>query len=271
MDKERWEKRRENRINRLKYKAKQSEQKAEDHRKTSDDLVSCIPFGQPILVGHHSENAHRNRLERSRNHMFKMVEENQKAREYEDRAEAAEKNKTIYNDDPEAIEKLIRKLFNLQKSQDWMKAANKKLRKAKISKEDPEIYQKISALGFSDQEREIILNANKYMPGGVIIPAFQITNNNAQINQIKKRLEYLERKNKEEHKETIINNVKIIENVDENRYQLYFPSKPSDKTRSELKSNGFRWSKYNGCWQRQLNNNARWAGERALKIWEEYK
>ena len=44
----------------------------------SHNLVKDIPFGQPILVGHHSERAHRNRLDKSWNKMgksFKLGEE----------------------------------------------------------------------------------------------------------------------------------------------------------------------------------------------------
>lgn len=45
-----------------------------------------IPFGQPILVGHHSESAHRKIIERADNAMRKSIEESEKAKEYENRA-----------------------------------------------------------------------------------------------------------------------------------------------------------------------------------------
>lgn len=46
----------------------------------SDRLVEHIPFGQPILVGHHSERAHRRTLERSQNKMFQSLDEGKKDR-----------------------------------------------------------------------------------------------------------------------------------------------------------------------------------------------
>ena len=56
-----------------------------------------------------------------------------------------------------------------------------------------------------------------------------------------------------------------VENVEENRLQLFYPGKPSEGVRTKLKHNGFRWSPTTGAWQRRLNNNARWAAENVLK------
>lgn len=270
MNKKQYEQRRLNRIERLKWKAEKAKEKAEEHLKTSDSLVADIPFGQPILVGHHSEGAHRRRLERSQNHMFKYCEESNRAKDLERAAKAAEKNQSIFDDDPDAIEKLIRKLFSLQKNQDWMKEANKKLKKAKIRKDDPEVYTKILSLGFSKEEMEVILQVNRFYYGdGFIIPAFRLTNNNAEINRIKKRLAYLESKQAQQktgNKEHIHGDIKIVENVEYNRLQVFFPDKPDEQTRTALKSHGFKWAKFYGCWQRQLNNNAKWGLKHALSI-----
>jgi len=46
-----------------------------------------IPFGQPILVGHHSERSHRRVIERADNAMRKSIEEKEKAKKYESRAQ----------------------------------------------------------------------------------------------------------------------------------------------------------------------------------------
>lgn len=50
---------------------------------------SGIPFGQPILVGHHSERRHRRAIERADNAMRKGIEESDKAKYFEHRAENA--------------------------------------------------------------------------------------------------------------------------------------------------------------------------------------
>lgn len=52
---------------------------------------------------------------------------------------------------------------------------------------------------------------------------------------------------KQEIEETI-EDVKIVLNEDKNGVELYFNNKPSEDVRNNLKSNGFRWSRYNKCW-----------------------
>jgi len=46
-----------------------------------------IPFGQPILVGHHSEKKHRALIKRNWNRMDKMVAESRKSEAYKSRAQ----------------------------------------------------------------------------------------------------------------------------------------------------------------------------------------
>ena len=56
----------------------------------SHRLVENIPFGQPILVGHHSEGRHRRTLDRSWSLMGKSVAETERSEYHADRAQAAE-------------------------------------------------------------------------------------------------------------------------------------------------------------------------------------
>ena len=51
----------------------------------------------------------------------------------------------------------------------------------------------------------------------------------------------------------------VICNKEEMRLQLIFEGKPSEATRSTLKSNGFRWAPSCSAWQRLLNTNAEYA------------
>ena len=53
----------------------------------SENAVSGIPFCQPILVGHHSERTHRNAIKKSWAAMDKFVEEADKAKAHESKAE----------------------------------------------------------------------------------------------------------------------------------------------------------------------------------------
>lgn len=66
---------------------------AENARRRSSQLyesshaaVADIPFGQPILVGHHSEGRHRRALAQRDNRIRKSIEEDERAKYWERRA-----------------------------------------------------------------------------------------------------------------------------------------------------------------------------------------
>lgn len=65
-------------------------QKAQEHSdslyKTASEMASIIPFGQPILVGHHSEHRDRKYRERIHNTMGRSVKEQEKVGYYEDKS-----------------------------------------------------------------------------------------------------------------------------------------------------------------------------------------
>lgn len=85
----------------------------------------------------------------------------------------------------------------------------------------------------------------------------------ANVAEVKRELEV--DKQTAESKEYELNGVKVVENIQADRIQLFFDGKPKSEIISNLKQNAFKWSPSNMCWQRQLTNNARWATERLLK------
>ena len=50
-----------------------------------------------------------------------------------------------------------------------------------------------------------------------------------------------------------INNVEVVQDLALRRTRLYFTVVPSVAVRHYLKEHGFRWSQYEGCWQRTLS------------------
>ena len=64
---------------RYKTYAANAEARAENRSNTAKEISSYIPFGQPILIGHHSERRHRRDIERIRKNMEKSAEESEKA------------------------------------------------------------------------------------------------------------------------------------------------------------------------------------------------
>lgn len=62
-----------------------------------------------------------------------------------------------------------------------------------------------------------------------------------------------------------INGVKIVENHELNRLQLFYPARTDAETYQKLRKNGFLWSPRNKCFQRQLTENARRAARIVLQ------
>ncbi|HKQ69543.1 MAG TPA: DUF3560 domain-containing protein, partial [Polyangiaceae bacterium] len=138
------------RIARMRTRAKRLLHGAEVARQSVRSIGDMIPFGQPILVGHHSERRHRRDLERIRSKLDQSLELGKKAKELERRAERAEKSTAISSDDPDAIAKLRAKLTALERDRARMVAANKAVRSAHPR-------EALAELGFSERLIERIL------------------------------------------------------------------------------------------------------------------
>lgn len=126
--------RRAERAERLREWAAKRAARSSGQFKRAHELVSGIPLGQPILVGHHSERRHRRTLERSDSAMRQGWEDSNKAAEMASRAanidDAADR--AIYMDDPDAIERLTAKIAALEAKRDARKRANVIVRNKKI-------------------------------------------------------------------------------------------------------------------------------------------
>lgn len=215
----------------------------------SSKMAEVIPGGQPILVGHHSEKWDRNYRDKIHNTMGRSVEADKKAEYYDRKAEAAENNNAIYLEDEDSIQKLEAKIEKLTQQQEFMKAANKILKNKKLA--EIEKIDKLKELGCSEKVAVSCLTPDRC--GDMGFPSWQLSNNSAVIRNAKQRLEKAIKLKTSESKEYEINGVRIVENTEENRLQLFFPGKPDEDIRSSLKHNGFRWSPSNGCWQSYLN------------------
>lgn len=225
----------------------------------SNQLVANIPLGQPIQPGRRGI-PHRKTLDKSWEAMGKSVKLSEKAEYYERKAEAAENNDAIYLEDENAVEKLTAKIDELEKKQEFMKAVNKIVRSKKFT--DMQKVEQIKALGVSEERAVEVVNVPDWS-GTFGFARFSLTNNSANIRRYKERLEQAKKLQETETKDYEINGVKVCENTEENRLQLFFNGKPSDEMRQELKHNAFRWSPYNGCWQSYLN---RWQIDRAKRL-----
>jgi hypothetical protein len=137
-----------------------------------------IPLGQPILIGHHSEKRHRKDLTRIDEHLAKAKEHHDKAEYFRRHAAAAESNRAIFSDDPDATEKLVDKIERLKQRQGAMKRANQLIRKAD--------REGLADLGFSEETITRLFRQD--YAGRVGFPNYALTNNSANIRRLEKRL-----------------------------------------------------------------------------------
>ena len=243
----------EARRERLEERASKKEKASNDAYQRSHELTANIPFGQPILVGHHSERGHRRAIDKSWSLMGKSVGLSEEAKELKSRA-AGVGTGGISSTDPEAVSKLKDKLKKLEKSQETMKAVNKALKK----NDDGELQK----LGLTEQQ--IIEIKQPDFAGRVGFPAYALQNNNAEIRRTKKRIEELSKLHssnpiefESDNFDMGIKNGQIV--VD------FHHGKPNEEARKQLKDNGFKWSRFQGAWVRRVTLNAIYTAERVLK------
>ncbi len=246
-----YESKKQERIKRYEELAAKNKAAAVATHTRAHEMAEVIPFGQPILIGHHSEGKDRRYREKIHRTFKKSFELDKKANYYEEKAVSAASNQSISSDDPEAITKLKEKIAAAEENQAKMRAFNKCLR----AKDNDGML----ALGFN----QAMINelAKPDFCGRVGFADYQMTNNNSNIHRMKERLSRLEKLSTQTTTQVKHGDITIIRNVDENRLQIVFPDKPDDEIRKQLKSRGFRWSPTSGVWQRQLSNTAIWYAE----------
>ena len=250
-----YEEKKQRRIDYYYEQAEKAEQESKRLSQESRKMIGAIPMGQPLLVDHYSYQSDKNYRDRAWNKMEKSVKASEKAEYYRNKAEAAESNTAISSDDPDAINKLKEKLQDCQDFQDHMKKANAHYRKHGTMKG----FDGISDEKAVQIDKEI---QNDYSWARKPYPDYRLSNNNAEINRLKKRIASLERQDETGFVGWKFEGGEAVANQEENRLQLLFDEKPSEEQRSTLKHWGFRWSPSNQAWQRQLNDNAIYAAGR---------
>lgn len=248
-----FEEKRENRIERYQELAEKHETNSDNLSERARKMADCIPLGQPILVGHHSEGRDRRFRDKIHNTFGKSIEEQKTADYYKQKASSAASNNAIFSDDPEAVVKLKEKIAGLEKLQEIMKAANKIINRKAGTKEEK--IAELEALKIPSPGR--LLEPD--FCGRLGFPSYKLTNNNANLRTARQRLEHLQKQETQETTEKEINGIRIVDNVEDNRLQIFFPGKPSEEIRGKLKSSGFRWSPMVGAWQRHRSYAATWA------------
>ena len=155
----------------------------------------------------------------------------------------------ISADDPQAVQKLEKKLAGLEKAQETMKAVNAYYRKHKTLDGCPHLSPESIEKMKADMSSQWHIEDKPY-------PTWALSNNNAEIRRVKERIKSLSLQKEIGYVGWEFEGGKVEANTEVNRLQIFFDKKPDAATREELKSNGFRWSPKAEAWQRQLTDNA---------------
>lgn len=276
---ENYDEMREAKKDRMEARAEKTHKDATELFETAHKMADVIPFGQPILIGHHSEKADRNYRKRISNKMDKACETFNKAKYYDDKLKGMEDNTAISRDDPEAIPKLKAKLekieLNIQQIKDHNKAcknniylrlydyndgihiSNNTTYKTYAVIKDKKIEWKTKII-----PKEIKAKIENYAKTGKMIQekipenkqvleAYHLQNLSSNKRRIKDRITEIGALLKIPDIDETINNVRLY--TDEGRVRIDFGYKPDEETRTKMKKRAWKWSPYNQVWQNYIN------------------
>lgn len=200
--------------------------------KDGSKALAAIPFGQPILVGHHSEQSDRAYRRRAVGKIDKSFELSKQADELEAHAETVGTG-GISSDDPDAVVKLEDKLLKLEETHATMVERNREARE-------------------NGQEKPH--------------PTWQLSNSNANIRRIKDRIASLEHRRAAPPMDAKHGNGwTMYEDKEANRIAIKFDERISPELVKSLRSYGFLWSPLRKEWVRRAVN-SRFAVGRIYQI-----
>ena len=179
-----------------------------------------------------------------RAHLNKLEEYAEKEAYYAKHPEA----RPIQSNDADPVESLQAKLDAIKEAHEQMKPTNKILRKKPI-----DTVALVALLG--EEKAKEVLEPDCF--GGIGFAHYDLTNSLAEIKRLEGRIKEIETRKNQGNKEIEINGgVKVLQNSEKMRIQIFFEDKPDEAMRKVLKSNAFKWAPSEGAWQRQLTNNA---------------
>ena len=212
---------------------------------SAHSIAENIPLGQPILVGHHSERRMRGLYDGIARKMDAGVESAKIADLHASKAAGIREQleRSIFSDDPDAVEAIQARIAELEEKQEKMKAANKICRNTKTTEEQKaeslrELFHRIS----DESIREMLHPTYSYEKPG--FPAYALANNSGNIARLKKRIIEVEHRNALAEKAEASGGVAIT--GDAEYVTVTFAEKPEYGIIRDLKSAGFHWG--GGSW-----------------------
>lgn len=244
------------RITRYENLIKKHQHLANERYKRYQSISSCIPLGQPILVGHHSERRHRADLKRIDHSMRKLSEHHDKAEYYKTKLESLLNNNNIYSSDEDAINKLEIRLKLIVDKIEAFKQFN-------INWKSKGLEEAYKLWPFRRDIVESIVDCHKWTWNDEkgqrepidrrILPSYVLTNLNAKLKRYEDKLQSL-KSIKEMDAAVWFESDAVKAVVEDARINVYFNEKPNEQTRMRLKRSpiALKWSPSRSVWTRLI-------------------
>lgn len=211
-----------------------------------------IPFGQPILIGHHSEGRHRAAIARADSAMARGVECAKMAAHHENKADGieAQLDGSIFSDDPDAVEAIEAKAAAIDAECERMTACNRAFRKNKGAPG----WGKLAGLSDDDAakaeaEWARLFAIVPYQVNGCAFPAYAISNRRANARRLRERIKDITRR--QENTKAAAAAGGVLVRIKDDWASVTFAEKPDRAVIDELKAAGFGWG--GGRWSGYAN------------------
>lgn len=225
----------ENKLERREEWAAKASYRSEAAANTAHGLTCDIPLGQPNING-----ALTSVLNRAGAAMSRSCAESAKAEYHEQKAEGLSRmlGRTIFSDDPDAVEQIEKKIAELEYAQEHYKNINKICKSKKLD-EVAKINQ-LQGIGVTSTMAQWYAEIGR-------VPSCVLTNNNANIRRYKQRLAGVKiRQGRTAAAESAENGI-IILDVGYDIVTITFAEKPEYCIIQDLKQAGFYWR--GGSWR----------------------
>lgn len=203
-------------------------------------IADKIPFGQPILVGHHSEGRARRDAAKIHANMDRAVEEHKLAQHHEQKGAglARQLDRTIFDDDPDAIERLEARIADRVAAGEKAKAINKAWKKGGAAE--------CLRLGLIDERDAATFVRTMSLCPWMKSP-MTTTGTAAGIRADRERIEAIKVRRARAEEANAAPGGVLVESLGEGGYvRVTFPEKPSRDVLDALRAAGFSWGR--GSW-----------------------
>ena len=220
--------------------AESRDRKAAASFDTAQRIGDGIPFGQPILVGHHSEKRARKDQERIYNGMMAGIDSEKMAAHHREVAGgiADQLDRSIFSDDDDAIEALEQRVAGLEDERQHMKDINKAIKA--FQKRTGKANKDLTSADLAECGCTVE-DVKKFWPDlyGWRFPPYALQSLGGNIKRNRDRIVSLRRQAAVADEASATTNGVLI--LGDEFVNVVFAEKPDREILDELKAAGFSW------------------------------